>query len=98
MNLEQTLLACFNGTLVHPVLDVLMAAITLLAMPGVLLVPFALMLTKRKQAAWALLATVVVSTLLSVGLQFAFDRLRPAADDGHARSAGIPPGLREAGR
>lgn len=78
MNLDQTWLVFFNQTLAHPVLDVIMAAITLLAMPGVFVPPLVLLLGRHKREGRAALATIVVSVLLSVGLQFALGRPRPA--------------------
>lgn len=77
MNLDRILLVFFNQTLAHPVLDVVMAAITLLAMPGVFVAPLALLLGKHKREGWISLATIFVSVLLSVGLQFVFHRPRP---------------------
>ncbi|MBN1937173.1 MAG: phosphatase PAP2 family protein [Anaerolineae bacterium] len=77
MNLDQTLLAFFNYTLAHPISDALMAAITLVAMPGIFVVPLVLLLGKHTREGWTLLTTIVFSALLSVGLQFIFRRLRP---------------------
>ncbi len=77
MNLDQTLLLFFNRTWAHPILDVPMMVITMLAMPAIFVAPLVMWLNKRRYEGWVALVTIVSSTLLSVALQFVFRRPRP---------------------
>lgn len=77
MNLDQSLLFFFNRTFTHPILDILMSAITLLTMPAILIVPLVMMLKGHRRQGRNTLAVIVVATLLAVALQFTFRRPRP---------------------
>jgi undecaprenyl-diphosphatase len=67
-----------NRDLAHPFLDGLMVAVTVGAMPLLVVGPLFLLLAGKRREGFALLVTVAVSTLLAVGIQFAVMRPRPA--------------------
>jgi len=78
MPLDTQLLQLVNSTLVCPLLDHLMVAITMITTP----VPICLFLVGlvlfKKREGWGMLAAFVASVLLAVGIQFLLGRARPA--------------------
>lgn len=79
MTWDRFLLDLLNHDLACPALDVVMAAVSILAAPAVLVVVSVALSLCRVRAARALLAVVILSTLLCVGLQFLLGRTRPSA-------------------
>lgn len=78
MNWDAQLVAFFNQGLAHPLLDGLMVAITVGAMPLSAIGPIFLLLTGKRREGFALLVTFIFSTLLAVGIQFLVMSPRPA--------------------
>ena len=77
MNWDSQLLALLNQQLAHPILDGLMVAVTIGAIPLLAAGPLILLLTEKRREGFALLLTLILSTLLAVGLQFLVLRPRP---------------------
>ncbi len=77
MNWDTHLLAILNHAWANPFLDRAMLWITLSAMPGTLLFPL-LITKKHKRESMTIWIAVLLATLMSVGIQFALDRPRPA--------------------
>jgi len=78
MTWDPRLLLFFNQSLAHPLLDGLMAALSITAMPLITLLPLVLLPTRKRREGLALLVILVLSLLLTVGLQFTLMRPRPA--------------------
>ena len=77
MNWDSQLVAFFNQGLAHPFLDGVMIAVTDGATPLAVLAPLLLLLAGKRREGAALMVTFIVSTLLTVGVQFAVMRPRP---------------------
>lgn len=71
------LLLFFNQALVSPLLDGLMAAVTIAAMPLLAALSCLLLPTRKRREGLALLAVLALSALAAVGLQFLLMRPRP---------------------
>ncbi|MBN1583366.1 MAG: phosphatase PAP2 family protein [Anaerolineae bacterium] len=76
MNWDLYLLELVNQRLAHPILDALITLITLTAMFSVPIVP-SLLWRKSKRQGMTMWIAILVSTLLSVGIQFTLGRSRP---------------------
>jgi undecaprenyl-diphosphatase len=70
-------LRLLNQGLAHPVVDAIMAAVSVLAMPALALLPVPF-LQARRWVARSLIAILVLSLLISVGIQLALGRPRPS--------------------
>ena len=74
---DRHLLSFFNRTLAGPLLDGLMAGLTIVAMPLAVILPFLLFLRRKRREGMLLLVTLVLTMLLTLGLQFLLMRPRP---------------------
>jgi undecaprenyl-diphosphatase len=79
MSWEADFLLLLNRTLAHPFLDALMAMISTLSVPLIALLPVPLLLARKRRAGLTVLAILLLSLLLTVGLQFVLLRPRPVA-------------------
>lgn len=77
MNWDRALLLWINRGIACPILDWVMSAITVAAMPAIALMPPALLLAGKRWRGRALLAVLVLSTGSAVALQFLLARPRP---------------------
>jgi undecaprenyl-diphosphatase len=77
MTWDAQLLSLLNQDLAHPLLDVLLAALTLAAMPALAGLPLLLLAMRKRWAGLAMLGVLVLNMILTVGFQFAFMRPRP---------------------
>lgn len=78
MKWDSQLLALFNQGLAHPLWDGVMVTLSAGAMPLAALGPLILLVTGKRREGFAFLVTLILSTLLAVGLQFLVMRPRPA--------------------
>lgn len=77
MNSETHILVLINRNLACPLLDALMAGLTLAAMPALALLPVGLLARRQRREGWAMLAVLVLSLALTLGQQFLLLRPRP---------------------
>lgn len=77
MTWDTQLLSLLNQDLAHPLLDALLAALTLAAMPILAGLPLLLLAMRKRRAGLAMLGVLVLALLLTVGLQFTLMRPRP---------------------
>jgi undecaprenyl-diphosphatase len=74
---DRWLLSLLNQRLACPLLDATMVGLTLTAMPALALLPFLLLARRRRREGWAMLAVLVLSLALTLGVQFLLLRPRP---------------------
>jgi membrane-associated phospholipid phosphatase len=78
LNWDAQLVAFFNQGLAHPLLDGLMVAVSVGAIPLSVIGSLFLLLAGKRREGSALLITFLFSTLLAVGIQLLVMRPRPA--------------------
>lgn len=77
MTWDTQLLSLLNQDLAHPLLDALLAALTLAVMPILAGLPLLLLAMRKRRAGLAMLGVLLLAMSLTVGFQFALMRPRP---------------------